>query len=92
MSNCTVVQHETHDKVQRALKQTELSPNLSLTPYKLRDLEQISYLSSYFMVSQETLSISASSAVAAAYQRGVVRAVLAQHLAWVLSRWWLLLF
>ena len=32
-------------------------------------------------------SISVSAAVAAAYQRGVARAVLAQHLAWVLSRW-----
>ena len=67
MSNCTVVQRQTHDNVQRALKQTELGPNLSITHDKLRDSGQVSYLSSYFIVSQETLSSSVPVTVITAY-------------------------
>ena len=66
MSNCTVVQRQTHDNVQRALKQTELGPNLSITPDNLRDFELASYLSSYFIVSQEPLSSSVPVTVVAA--------------------------
>ena len=61
-----VVQRQTHDNVQRALKQTELGPNLSITPDNLRDFELASYLSSYFIVSQEPLSSSVPVTVVAA--------------------------